>query len=80
MVASIVVTSALAGAAATGSVRHVLLLGPDDDARRGLHVLLDRLGKQVSAVAELDGALSHLASASCDVVIATAELAAPLVA
>src|SRR5215831_7594606 len=80
VVPSAVVTSAIAGAVAAGSVRHVLLLGPDDDARRALHVMLDRLGKQVSAVAELDGARSYLGNGcDCDAVIATGELAAQLV-
>jgi two-component system, NtrC family, response regulator AtoC len=60
-------------------VRHVLLVGPDDDARRALHVMLDRAGKQVSAIAELDGALAYLGAApACDVVIAAGELAAQL--
>src|ERR1700712_1854696 len=44
----------------SGPVHHVLLLGPDDDARRALHLLLDRVGKQVAAVAELEGARSYL--------------------
>jgi two-component system, NtrC family, response regulator AtoC len=62
-----------------GSMHHVLLLGPDDDVRRGLHVLLDRVGKQVSAVAELDAARSFLADdQACDAVFATGELAAEL--
>jgi two-component system response regulator AtoC len=61
-------------------VRHVLLLGPDDDARRALHVMLDRLGKQVSAVAELEAARSYLGNGhDCDAVIAIGELAAQLV-
>jgi two-component system response regulator AtoC len=79
MVASLVVTSAIEGATASGSVRHVLLLGPDDDARRALHVMLDRIGKQVSAVAELDAARAYLGNGECDAVIATGELAAELV-
>ena len=62
-------------------MRHVLLVGPDDDARRALHLMLDRAGKQVSAIAELAGALAYLGGApSCDVVIAAAELAAQLAA
>jgi two-component system response regulator AtoC len=61
-------------------MHHVLLLGPDDDARRALHVLLDRIGKQVAAVAELAGAISYLGDGHpCDAVIAGAELAAELV-
>src|ERR1044071_7183063 len=79
MVASLVVTSAIEGATASGSVRHVLLLGPDDDARRALHVMLDRIGKQVSAVAGLDAARAYLGNGECDAVIATGELAAELV-
>jgi two-component system response regulator AtoC len=81
MLASQVVTSASAGAASgSGSVRHVLLLGADDDARRALHLMLDRFGKQVSAVAELDSARSYLGNGhDCDAVIADGELAAQLV-
>src|SRR5215212_1925451 len=63
---------------APGSVHHVLLLGPDDDVRRALHLMLDRAGKQVSAVAELDGARGFLADSQCDAVIAASELAAEL--
>jgi two-component system response regulator AtoC len=75
-----IVTSASAGAVASGSVRHVLLLGADDDARRALHLMLDRFGKQVSAVAELAGARSYLGNGhDCDAVIASGELAAQLV-
>jgi DNA-binding NtrC family response regulator len=78
VLASIVVTSPTAPSAANG-VRHVLLVGPDDDARRALHLMLDRAGKQVSAIAELEGAQAYLDSApACDVVIAAAELAAQL--
>jgi two-component system, NtrC family, response regulator AtoC len=74
------VSSAIAGAA-SGSLRHVLLLGPDDDARRSLHVMLDRIGKQVSAVTELGSARSYLSNGhNCDAVIAAGELAAQLVA
>jgi len=66
---------------ASGPLQHLLLLGPDDDARRALHLMLDRLGKQVAAVAELDGARSYLGTGGeCDAVIATGELAAQLVA
>jgi two-component system, NtrC family, response regulator AtoC len=64
---------------APGPVHHVLLLGPDDDARRALHVMLDRAGKQVSAVGELEAARGFLAADhECDAVIATGELAGQL--
>jgi len=80
VVASSVVTSASAGAVGSGTVRHVLLLGADDDARRALHLMLDRFGKQVSAVAELAGARSYLGDGhDCDAVIAPGELAVQLV-
>jgi two-component system response regulator AtoC len=80
VLAWVVVTSSIAGAVAAGAMRHVLLLGPDDDARRALHLMLDRFGKQVSAVAELDGARSYLGHGhDCDAVIAAGELAAQLV-
>ncbi|HEX4419506.1 MAG TPA: hypothetical protein VH165_16450, partial [Kofleriaceae bacterium] len=73
-------TSGIAsGAGASGPVHHVLLLGPDDDARRALHVLLDRAGKQVAAVAELDGAWRYLGTGhECDAVVAVGELAVEL--
>jgi two-component system, NtrC family, response regulator AtoC len=78
VVALAVVTSGIPGT--TGSVHHVLLVGPDDDARRALHVLLDRVGKQVAAVAELAGARGYLDDGPpCDAVIAAGELAAELV-
>ncbi|HEU4732901.1 MAG TPA: sigma-54 dependent transcriptional regulator [Kofleriaceae bacterium] len=65
----------------SGPVQHLLLVGPDDDSRRALHLMLDRLGKQVAAVAELDGARGYLSDAhECDAVIATGELAAQLTA
>jgi two-component system response regulator AtoC len=78
---SIVVMSGISGAASgLASVHHVLLLGPDDDARRALHVMLDRVGRNVSAVAELEGARSFLGNGhECDAVIAAGELAAQLV-
>jgi two-component system response regulator AtoC len=58
--------------------RRVVLLGPDDDERRALHLMLDRAGKQVAAMAELETARKYLATNECDAVIATAALA-PLV-
>ena len=76
MLASSFVTSGFTSAA---SIHHVLLVGADDDARRALHVMLDRVGKQVSAVAELDVAQSYLGNGhECDAVIATGELALEL--
>ncbi len=65
-------------AAATG-VQRVLLLGPDDDARRALHLMLDRAGKQVAAMTEIDGVARYLAANPCDAVIAAGDLAAQLV-
>jgi len=60
-------------------VHHVLLVGPDDDARRALHMMLDRLGMHVSAVAGLDGARSYLRTGhTCDTVFAPGELATQL--
>ena len=57
------------------SAQRVVLLGPDDEARRALHLMLDRTGKQVAAMADLDGARRYLAANDVDAVIATAELA-----
>ena len=56
-------------------VQRVLLLGPDDEARRTLHLLLDRRRLTVAAAADLETARRHLAGESCDVVLAVAELA-----
>src|SRR5690349_2538744 len=42
--------------------------------------MLDRAGKQVAAMAEIDGAHQYLDRHSCDAVIATGELAAQVVA
>ena len=53
----------------------VLLLDPDDEARRALHLLIDRRGNSVVASNEVDSAKKHLAAADCDVVMATPELA-----
>jgi two-component system response regulator AtoC len=56
-------------------VARVLLLGPDDDARRSLHLALDRRKAQVVAAADLDTALRHLAAEPCELVLAVSELA-----
>ncbi len=76
MVAWIPVTS---GIAPPTSVQRVLLLGPDDDARRALHLMLDRAGKQVAALSEVDGVARYLETHECDAVIASSELAAQVV-
>jgi two-component system response regulator AtoC len=61
-------------------VHHVLLVGPDDDARRALHVMIDRLGVHVSAVVGLDGVRSYLGNGHvCDAVFAPGDLATQLV-
>jgi two-component system response regulator AtoC len=56
--------------------QRVLLLGPDDEARRALHVLVAKRGHEVAAAGDLDSATKHVASAECDVIIASADLAA----
>ncbi len=58
-----------------GTAHRVLLLGPDDEARRALHLLIDRRGLAVVAASELGTAIKHLAAADCDLVLATPELA-----
>ncbi len=58
-----------------GTSQRVVLLGPDDDERRALHLMLDRAGKQVAAMADLESARKYLAAHECDAVIASAELA-----
>jgi two-component system response regulator AtoC len=60
------------------TVASVLLLGPDDDERRALHLLLDRRGHDVAAAADVDAARRHVAATTCDVVIADDALAAVL--
>jgi two-component system response regulator AtoC len=60
------------------SAQRVLLLGPDDDARRALHLLLDRRGLRVVAADGVDAAQRHLASEPCDVVLVASELAAEI--
>src|SRR5689334_7718312 len=62
------------------SAHRVLLLGPDDEARRALHLTLDRAGKQVAAMSDLDAARRYLAANDCDAVIAAPGLAAELAA
>ncbi len=64
---------------APSSVQRVVLLGADDDARRALHLMLDRAGKQVVAMAAVEEAQRYLAERPCDVVIAPGELAEVLV-
>jgi two-component system response regulator AtoC len=60
-----------------GNTQRVLLLGPDDEARRALHLLLDRRGLAVVAANDLLAARKHLAASECDVVLAVADEAAP---
>ncbi len=63
----------------TGStVQRVLIVGPDDDARRALHVLLERAGTQVAAAAEAEGAQRYLEANDCDAVLASGILAAQI--
>ena len=57
------------------AVQRVLLLAPDDEGRRALHLLLDRRKLTVAAAPDLATARRHLAGEPCDVVLATAELA-----
>jgi len=71
----IVGSSALPLFIVTAPVQRVLLLGPDDEARRALHLLLDQRGLVVVAATELDTAQKHLAATACDVVLVAPELA-----
>ncbi|HSN25079.1 MAG TPA: sigma-54 dependent transcriptional regulator [Kofleriaceae bacterium] len=61
------------------NAQRVLLLGPDDEARRALHLLLDRRGLVVVAASDLETARKHLAAERCDCVLASAELAPAIV-
>ena len=56
--------------------QRVLLLGPDDEERRALHLLIDRRGLAVAAASDVESAKRHVAAEPCDVVLATSELAA----
>jgi len=55
-----------------------MVLGPDDEARRALHVLATRSGLDVVAADDVETARKHLASSECDVVVAAAALAPEL--
>jgi two-component system, NtrC family, response regulator AtoC len=57
-----------------------MVVGPDDEARRALHVLVARCGYDVVAVHDLDAAGRHLAASDCDCVLAPPELARELAA
>ena len=59
-------------------MQRALLLGPDDEARRALHLLLDQRGMAVVAATELESAQKHFSTTPCDVVLATPELAFPV--
>jgi two-component system response regulator AtoC len=61
-----------------GVVQRVLLLVPDDEARRALHLLVARHARDVVAARELDAAKKHIATSECDVVLAAADLAPKL--
>ena len=61
------------------NAQRVLLLGPDDEARRALHLLLDRRGLGVVAASDVEAARKHLAAERCDCVVAAAALAAEVV-
>ena len=63
----------------SSSVQRVLLVGPDDDARRALHLMLDRAGKQVDAIREADGVARYLEANACDVVFADGDVAMRIV-
>ena len=65
----------MTSAAASGTVQRVLVLGPDDEARRALHLLVATRGFAVVAASDIDTAQKHLAATACDVVLAVPELA-----
>ncbi len=64
------------GRAAVG--QRVLLLATDDAARRTLHLMLDGVGTQVAAMADVEAARRYLESEPCDAVLAAPELAVRL--
>ena len=54
----------------------ILLLGPDDEHRRQLHVMLDHRGYDVAALCEVDAAMRWLTERDCRAIIAPAAIAA----
>ncbi len=60
---------------APAGIQRVLLVGPDDEARRALHLLLDRRGLGVVAASDVATATRHLDAETCGAVVATSELA-----
>jgi two-component system response regulator AtoC len=72
------VTGGIATTSTASPVQRVLLLGPDDESRRALHLMLDRAGKQVAAITEVEGTGRYLQDHECDAVIAPADVAARL--
>jgi len=60
------------------AVLRVLLVAPDDDARRNLHLLLDRAGHHVAAMTEVASAKRYLAP--CDAIFAAPDPARELAA
>jgi two-component system, NtrC family, response regulator AtoC len=66
--------------ASTASVQRVLLLAPDDDGRRAIHLMLDRAGKQVAAMAEVEAAHRYLGANDCDAILAAPDAARALAA
>ncbi len=61
-------------------MQRVLIVGVDDDARRALHVMLERAGTQVAATADADSAQRYLDANDCDLVLASGYVAAQTVA
>jgi two-component system, NtrC family, response regulator AtoC len=55
-----------------------MVLGPDDEARRALHVLATKSGLDVVAADDVETARKHLAGSECDVIVAAASLAPEL--
>jgi two-component system, NtrC family, response regulator AtoC len=55
-----------------------MVLGPDDEARWSLQVLLAQQGYEVVATPDVSAARKHFAASACDVVLTTPELAAQL--
>jgi len=53
-----------------------MVLGPDDEARRALVVVVAQRGFDVAAATDIESARKHFASEACDVVLVTPELAA----
>ena len=67
------------GDGTTRAIHRVLIVDPDDQSRRTLHLMLDRRGLDVAAVPSTDAARRWLGDRACDLIVVDAPLVAGLV-